>query len=369
MKLNKKMIIMLSSVMIVILLVIIITLLLVGGKSKNLSYSDLEDKIATAGEAYYIDNPSKLPEAGTDTIDVSVLVSNGYMRDLSKYTKKGVTCSGKLHVTKIPNGYSYKGSVDCGNNYATGTLFKKLTSTIVTSGNGLYEEEQVDPMNPDTTTKVYVFKGEKLNNNIKVGDYIWQVVKIFEDGRIQVLGSPELARTLWDDRYNTETGHYYGINDYEVSRVKDFIQSQITDTKDTFLKIKRLITTHNACIGKRALDDTSRDGSAECSEILENQYFTLLPTYDYMNASLDGNCVKALDDSCYNYNYILSDFYDEWWTITGVSDNNEDVYYVRDKMEVAYPKTTRGLRLVAYLDPNVSYVSGTGTFDDPYIVK
>ena len=87
-----------------------------------------------------------------------------------------------------------------------------------------------------------------------------------------------------------------------------------------------------------------------------------------MNASLDENCTHAESESCYNYNY-LSESGNGWWTVTGVADNSQDVYYVANSMMDTYANSTKSARLYAHLDSNVTYVSGTGTYDDPYILK
>ncbi len=368
MKLNKKMIIMLSSVVAVIFVIIIIMLIFAGGKSKVISYSTLEDKIVTAGENYYSDHEDKLPEKGTISIDVSTLVSEGYLNSLSKYTKKDVTCTGKLYVTKNPTDYSYHAFIDCGSSYKTKSFKDVIVKDVVTSGDGLYEEVQVNPNDNTTTQTVYVFKGEDVNNYIKVGDFYWRIVKVYENGEVAVLGDPELLRAVWDNRYNVDFKNYRGINDYSVSRLKDTIQREVVEDEDGYLKIKSLITTHNACIGKRTKDDTSKDGSTECSTILPDLYFSLLTVYDYMNASLDPNCKTALDDSCYNYNY-LSNSNDEWWTITGVGEDTQNVYSVDAILKTDFASYTKCIRMLANLSSNVSYVSGTGTMEDPYIIK
>lgn len=368
MKLNKKMIIMLASVIGVIVVLIIVIMLFVGGGSKTLSYSKIEEKIVSAGESYYEDNKDKLPESGTISLDAATLVSEGYMNKLSEYTEEDVTCNGTLYVTKNPTGYSYRAKLDCGKNYATGTLSDVVTKNVVTSGAGLYETIQVDPNDNNKTTSVYTFKGDNVNNYVKVGDFYWEIIKVYENGEIAVLGDPSLLRTDWDNRYNVTTGKYRGINEYGVSRMHDTINAEVVNDGDGYLKIKGLITTHNACVGKRNLEDTSKDGSTECSKILESQYFSLLPVYDYMNASLDVNCNTALDDSCYNYNF-LSNGNSNSWTITGVGNNTQDVYYFSNKLETSYASNTKSVRLYVHLDANVTYVSGIGTYEDPYIVK
>ncbi|MBQ7136607.1 MAG: hypothetical protein IJO43_01360 [Bacilli bacterium] len=368
MKLNKKMIIMLASVVGVLVVLVIILMLFVGGGSKKLSFEKIEEKLLSAGESYYEDNKDKLPDSGSSFVTSDELVEEDYIKELSSYTEEDVTCDGKVYATKNPSGYSYHAVLDCGKDYSTKSLKDKLIKNVVTSGSGLYKEEQVNPNNNTEMHTVYVFKGDNVKNYIKVGDYYWEIVKVYENGEIAVLGDPELLRDVWDDRYNLEIEKYDGINDYNVSRMHDTIIKDVVNDKEGYLKIKSLITTHTACVGKRNTDDVTKDGSTECSETLENQYFSLLPAYDYINASLDSNCNTALDYSCYNYNY-LSGAPDEWWTVTGVGENNYDVYFIDVTMEYEAAKSTMAVRLYAHLNSNTTYVSGSGTYEDPYIVK
>lgn len=365
MKLNKKMIIILASIVGIIVVLIIILMLFVGGGSKKLSYEKIEQKIVAAGESYFIKNEKELPSSGTKTISVDTLVKAGYLKDLSNYTDKGVSCDGKLFVTKNPIGYAYRASLECGDNYSTQTLNSVLTKNVVTSGSGLYKMEQ--SVSDEESENVYIFRGDNVNNYIKLGDFYWEIIKVYENGEIAVLGAPELLVTIWDDRFNIANNSYDGKNDYDVSRIKDTIESKVVQNNNGYLIIKSLITLHDACIGKRSINDESKDGSSECSVILENQYFSLLPAYDYINASLDENCNTILDKSCYNYNFLSND--DEFWTITGVEENTSDVYYVDYITDYAVANQNRGARLYAHLAPNVTYVSGSGTYDDPYIIK
>lgn len=368
MKLNKKMIIILCSVVAAILVLIVIIMLLLGGRSKKLSYNKIEEKIVTAGMNYYKNHQDQLPEVGTVSIDTSTLVAQGYLSDLSTYTGKDEICSGTLYVTKNPSNYSYRAKLYCGTNYVTKTFKERVVTGVVTSGSGLYAEEQVNPNDNSSTQKVYVFKGDGVNNYIKMGDFYWRIIKVFENGEMAVLGDPELLRRIWDNRFNLDTNNYRGINDYKVSRILDYINSDVVDNNNGFMIIKSLITPHTVCTGNRSLNDISRDGSSECSETLENQYFSLLPVYDYMNASLDQNCNTATDASCYNYNYLAAEV-EDWWTVTGIADNTQDVYYVHKTIKYDYANQVKSARLYAYLDANVTYVSGTGTYDDPYILK
>ena len=91
-----------ASVVGVIVVIIIVLLLFIGGGSKNLSFEEIENRIVTSGKSYYEDNEDKLPKKGQIELNVSTLVSEGYMNELSTYTEEGTSCSGKLIVTKTP---------------------------------------------------------------------------------------------------------------------------------------------------------------------------------------------------------------------------------------------------------------------------
>jgi len=368
MKFNKKMLVMLCSVMAIILLIVVIAIIFAGGSNKVWSYATMEEKIILAGKKYYADNKNELPENGTTSIEVSALISRGYLSDLSKHSEEGVSCSGSLYVTKNPVDYTYRANLDCGKSYSTVKFKDVVMENLVTTGDGLYEEIQVNPENSSENHAVYVFRGQTVNNYIKIGKSYFRIIKVYDNGEIAVLDDGKMLKSSWDNRFNIVTDDYKGINDYGVSIIRDSIQQQIVNEKETYQGLKTLITAHTSCIGNRKTDDGTKDGSAECSVTLNNQYFSMLPVYDFINASLDSNCNETMSQTCYNYNY-LSNESGNWWTITGVGENNQDVYYVSGSVEKTYASSSKRVRLYLHLDSNVTYVSGSGTFADPYILK
>ena len=155
-------------------------------------------------------------------------------------------------------------------------------------------------------------------------------------------------------------------NNYTVSRIRESLNT-LTIVKDEY---KDLLQPHTLYIGKRAIGDMYNDGSIEKSNIIENQLYGLLPLYDYINASLDENCVSASTNSCANYNYLNKYDYN-WWTLTADMETTHRVYRVDFTGEVDLLRAASGgyIRPVIYLLSDVLYSQGNGTFKNPYIVK
>ena len=68
-------------------------------------------------------------------------------------TPKGVSCTGKVIVTKNGDEYLYSPILNCGEEYQSKRLYEVVTdrSNIVISGEGLYAKEDG-----------YIFKGENV---------------------------------------------------------------------------------------------------------------------------------------------------------------------------------------------------------------
>ena len=98
----------------IILLFVVLGLASLGGKTY--SYERIEEIMTTAAENYFADYPESLPKTELQVVEVETptLVQNGYMKDLSEYTKKGVSCTGKVSVSKSGNDYVYTPNLNCG---------------------------------------------------------------------------------------------------------------------------------------------------------------------------------------------------------------------------------------------------------------
>ena len=300
----------------------------------------------------------------TITVRASTLADAELMKPLSEL-REGESCSGRVEVTKVGDNIVYTPYLDCGDNYTTKELYKAvLEQGIVTSGNGLYD------MNGEK-----VYRGDDVNNYVQLDNALFRIVKVTSDNKILlILNEMEsTSSSYYDDRYNQDRKFNSGFNDYRVSRMSEYLDDLYNNKLDYSLlsnNDKAKLTPFNLCIGKRTPTDTTNNNSLECSDVLENQMIGLLTVSDYLNASLDTNCIATTDRSCQNYNYLkLSGT--EWWLVTGNSLNNYEAYIVKSSgyLDENTASGYKKVRPTVMLNNNVMIKSGNGSESNPFILK
>ncbi|MBR4619287.1 MAG: hypothetical protein IKO49_08285 [Bacilli bacterium] len=365
--------ILLLIVLITVLLVIIFWLLSLRAGGKK-SFSDVEKVMASAAKEYYSEHKSLLPSTNKATSEVSLqkLVNGNYMKEVSKYNSKASNCSGKVIVENNDDSYLYVAYLDCGNNYTTTELYREITksSNVVTSDSGVYY------MNNE-----YVYRGEKVNNFVKMDDNLWRIVKVDSNNDVVLISNDAYRNTRkWDDRYNSERKLNYGYNDYKISRIKEFLDEVYTLSKkgDTskynVLPFSKSTAKHlvgyKLCYGNSNFNQSLNNNTYECQKVIENTKIGLLTLSDYINASLDSTCVSPSSKSCQNYNY-LSQLKRSWWLVTGNAANSYEVYEIDDsgRVNIINASGYASVRPVVHLSSKAMYKSGTGSEDNPYIIK
>lgn len=362
-KLIKTMGIILVMAIVFILIMFLITSCTNGKKT----YEEIEEIMTSAAESYFDNHQESLPQkdGGTQTVDVSVLVAEGKMKDLSKYTN--ATCTGSVKVKKSGSTYLYVPNLNCGEAYTSQELYSKVKedNKIVSTGYGLYNKNGN-----------YIFRGEKVNNYVQLDSALWRIVKITSGNNLVLVMNETLGNTEpWDNRFNQTLNYKAGINTYSSSRIKESL-TEAYNTKDenvtsAFLsdKDKSMLVSFNLCTGKRALDETGTEQAVECREIAKDQKVGLLTAADYMNASIDTNCKSPSTRSCQNYNYLNNKA--EYWLATANPANTNEAYMVTasNGIKVGDASNYAEVRPVVHLNTNVLYKSGSGTEEDPYIVK
>lgn len=346
----------LGGIIVIVLLTLIVVIVGVIN-NKKLSYSRLEQKIKTATISYYEDYPEKLPhENGQETkLDSKVLVSGGYLKELSKYNSD--KCGAEVYVMKNNDEYIYIPYLTCAK-YKTISMASHILSEeqIVTSGKGLYRYNSE-----------MIYRGEKINNYISFSGSLWRILRITEEGEIRVIQAKSSTKFNWDDRYNIDLDSYSGINDFEVSRIKDQL-IKIANDKD-FIEpdLRKWIIAKNVCLDKKDSIDFNNLSNVNCSIYSQEKYqFSLLPLEEYFIASLDRNCNNIKSASCTNYNYLATGRY---WTITPSAKSSNKVYTTGGSTAASQANQSYNVRIVMNLSKHLLYGGGDGSQKNPYIIK
>ncbi len=361
---NKRTLIIAGGSIIGFFIVLIIIVFIVGSLSPSyLSYSNFEERLSSAAKKYYTDNPSFLPtEDGESTLLYSTLVSGGYIKPLTELLENGESCNAEVIISKYGSNYSYIPYLTCPGDYET----KELYSVVLENNPVVKEEIGLYKVNDG-----YFFRGEVTTNYVLLDNEIWRILRINEDNSMTIIRkNPYEDSKAWDNRYNIENKSRCGINDFDLSRIKDTLMELSAGNEIFSDSTKAKLTARNLCIGKRSKEESTRDGSVECATKTEEKFLLgLITASEFMYTSLDENCTSTISRSCSNYNF-LSLSYDSSWTITGITDNTRSVlYYSTIGTSYTDASSKNSINLTAYLSRRAFYSSGKGTSDDPYKLK
>ena len=346
---------------IALLIIFFIVVGIIKGLKK--SYTEIENKMKNAAISYYEKYEEKLPktEGAEVSIKAQTLIDNEMMKPLEKYVRNDeVTCDGKVIVTKTYKNYLYTPVLDCGKEYKTKMLSEELTKKIVDSGNGLY-----------AGVGEYYYRGEYVNNYVKIGEKLWRVLSIKEDGTMTIVqNNPNKEEYyVYDDRYNNESEGNDGFNNYEKSRLRDSMLKLYKGKSVLDTEQKNLIISDNLCIGTRSLEEANNDGSVECATKTVNKYpFRLLQANEFLRASLDTSCQKTEDKACSNYNYLVFEDFD-YWLMTPSPEKTYRTYILSNVIDDTTTSNEKRVRIVVNISKNTTFSSGRGTVKNPYIIN
>lgn len=369
---KKTLIIVGTSLIAVFVILIVVLWLITVFKPRYYNYETVEQKIIDATEKYYKNNPEALPSAnGKYSLQYDALVQAEYIKPLNELLVDGNQCNAEIIVIKKDNEYSYVPKLNCGENYESIELYKKIKNDnkVTTTGSGLYYDE---------INNVYYFRGKISNNYVALGttekrkgdvDNLWRIISIESDNTIRMKSELHFEeKTIFDDRFNIIKEKNVGYNDFKMSVLKDFLVD-LEKKDDLLTPVQKLkLVSKKVCAGNRALDDKSKDGSSECSIMTDEEmlYSTMMP-YEYMRASLDENCIDITSGSCENFNFLANETTSSEWSTIGSSEDNYHVYAFNGyAFNPTSAQTIRSIYPTVYVSELSFYKSGSGTKEDPY---
>lgn len=383
------------------LLVVVMIFMIIINSAKGgtkYSYDVIETKMVNAAKKYVEKKKSQnmdvLPSSPSSApfyLSSDVLANEGYIKPISEYAKDETACIGGVNIYNAGGGnYDYVPELTCGTYFSTEKLVDKVIKDNdggIVRGSGLYQkvdgnfildEQDLDRFNSEDFE--YVFRGDEVNNYVKIDDNLWRIVSIDNENNMLLIFNSHSQRSIaWDDKYNEEVGKYQGVNSFEINglestaykAIKDFYNGTLTleDRATYSSKTKYLTVPMNLCKGKRSVTDTDISGKIECQDVLEDQMVGLLPAYYYMSASLDPECKTITSKSCGNFNY-LSSFNDFWWLLTANSANTNEAYTVSKKYaEASLCNYKADIRPTIKLGSRAVYQDGDGSESNPYQIK
>jgi len=346
-----------------ILIVVIIFIVKLVQDSK-IGTNASERQLVIAGKKYYNQYPYLLPrnDYETKTISSNALISNGFLKQTVDMYGAPKSCESYVTVTKVGGEFFYNPFVKCGTKDDTLLLYDKLVS--------MSKEESKDGTNGIFRFRDrYVFRGDKPQNYVSFAGKLWRIMEIDSNRNIKMFYNGDFAASrVWDNRYNPTIRKVVGINDYQISRIKDYLVSYLNNTEKFSNKSKAKLAYMNLCVGARDLTNLSVDGSLECLTRYGNQLIGLPTVSEFLNASNDSNCPQDIR-ACSNYNFMAR--IKSFWTMTPVLGTTEKVYRVySDEGLIEKDATSKHYAYpVIALKPDVAILSGNGTYANPYVLK
>lgn len=331
------------------------------GKVKVSGFKDIESRMVSAAKSYYEKNSNLLPIIDNSSVSVSTdtLIENSFLKPFSEMVEEGVSCTGSVNAFKVNDEYVYFPYLNCGKDYESVTLSKKIISDgVVTSGDGLY-----------LIGDKYIYRGEYPNNYAKFGNKSWRIIGVNSDGSIKMIyDEKKVERMSWDDRYNSEKEGYFGVNDFRVSRLLEYLNKIYEENTYVNKDNKLLLVKHDWCIGKITENDALINSSDICKDTYNDLYIGVVDISDVLLPSLDKNCNSIYDAECTNYNYFLT--INSGMTSNASSDKSYVVFYSNGGSVVNKNASVDNyVRPVININSNVLYSDGDGTIDNPYIIK
>lgn len=365
-RMDKKFLIFAGLIICLPILLIIFLAIIQGCGNTKTTHENYEKKMVLALEKYMKDTDKTPVEEGEVlTVKLSTLVNKEYIKSTEDLLDDS-TCEGS--VTARRNGASvestnggflaYTVNLDC-KSYSTTHLVDKLKEELVTEDEGLYQDGEG-----------YIFKGKKVKNYITYFGHNYRVMSIDKDGILKLVKiEPEMPDRIWDNKFNVETNRSSGKNIYKDSVMVDYLLSDYSNTKKISTKAKENIVAYDVCVGKRNATNTAIDSTIDCAEKLEKQLVSLVSISDYAKASLDPDCSSLRSPSCNNYNYLYG-VASSTWTLNASLDNTYEVIILSDgMMNFLNANTYNTYNIVIYIDGNISYATGTGSSNEPYVIE
>lgn len=208
-----------------------------------------------------------------------------------------------------------------------GTTVKLLSneiasrSEIVYEGSGLY-----------INGGVYTYKGEVSNNYLKYNNMLWRIVKVNQDGTMDI---------ILDDYINVLN---WGSGDYSKANIQNYLNEEFLKNLD-----KSMLSPFNVCTDKF---DKLTDFA--CNDKLSDKYISLLDVSNFLNSVIEGKSYLVKNKEIF---WLNNQGTEKVWHTNGgnVSMSDGSSFYE--------------VRPMVTLKATICLYGGDGSKENPYLVE
>ena len=243
---------------------------------------------------------------------------------------------------------------------------------IVTSGDGLYEDEYEDGR--------YIYRGISPKNFIQFNNELWRIISVENDETIKIMrNNYSEEHFTWD--VNLASG---GNNNWDrPASLNTYLNNTYYNSLTS--KAQNQIVQHDWSIGKitegnnnlisQIDEENSTKWSGEIGLITASEYIRANSNIKKCgNFNLEANNKKECSNTNWMLNIIDIPKTNYFWTITAynnsiysialISGDDYDYGLVYTDFDIHNPFLP-----VLYLSPNIKITGGTGTQNDPYTIE
>ncbi len=282
---------------------------------------------------------------------------------------------------------------------AAESIANQLKSLVVTSGDGLYEDEYEEGR--------YIYKGTNPNNYITFNDELWRIIAIEADGTLKIMRNESIGDMQFDPIGNRTDGYCskgyapsYGCNAWAAmdyfsiggihygkvtadSYLNAYLNGEYYDSLSSTAKSLIVSYTYNiGGVSNSNADSTSYTISNQLAD--EDDYkwtgkVALINLSDYIrsNSSDENNCNMLYGsysnyETCRNTTWMYNG--SSYWTITPNSSYTYIVWFARSFGYVRndYAYNPHSVYPVVHITSDLTLtnlaLAGSGTIGTPYLL-
>ena len=235
---------------------------------------------------------------------------------------------------------------------------------IVTSGDGLYEDEYEEGR--------FIFKGGNPNNYITFNNEQagWRIISVEPDKTIKITKIASIGNRAWDTSNSNNWARPATLNTYlngtYYNGLNNTARSQIVASNFGI----GAVTWNNNNMSTQVSNENST---------LWNGNIALPTASEYIRTNSNKSSCGTLSlmnsnpSSCVSTGWMDTTSVDWWWTLSPRSGNSFDVFYVHSDGYVGNRDSANyanfAFRPVVYLSSEVQITGGNGSQNDPYTIK